>query len=67
MTLTVVAPIPKAQMSVREVTVMDTPACFIVMAIRSWIGRSLYVKGRLLYAPMITNRSSTPIPVKCIM
>ena len=38
--LTVVDPMRKAAVSVSDVTVMDTPACFIVSAIRRGMGRS---------------------------
>ena len=49
-------------MSVMDVTVIETPACFKVKAIRSSIGRSRSLGVRCLNDSMITKISSTPIP-----
>ncbi len=46
-TLTVVAPMPKANMSVSEVTVMETPASLKVSAIRSGIGKLFVFLGNV--------------------
>lgn len=61
--LTVDAPMAKATMSVTEVTVTDTPACFIVMATCS--GRESFCSPgvRFFQASTMTNISSTPIPI----
>lgn len=64
--LTVEAPTPKAAISVSEVTVMDTPACFNAIPMRSGIeillGLERQSGNRLFQHCMITNMSSTPIP-----
>ena len=52
--LTVVAPIANAAMSVTEVTVMDTPACFNDLAMRSGIGSCLSSFDKLSNACQIT-------------
>ena len=63
-TQTVTAPTPKAQTSVREVTVMATPAFLIVCPILSVRGRVDFCSSlKLLRHCMITNMSSIPIPV----
>ena len=65
--LTVQAPIPNARMSVRLVTVTDTPACCIVRPSLSGRGRFAMVGSlwRLYQQAMMTNMSSIPIPCEC--
>lgn len=60
--LTVVAPIPKATISVNDVTVIDTPACRNINDIFSCIGCVASSGVKLVKAPTITKTSSTPIP-----
>lgn len=59
---TVDPPIAKATISVTEVTVMETPACFSVSPIRSSTGRALSLGVSCRSDSTITNMSSTPIP-----
>ena len=63
---TVDPPIANATMSVTDVTVIETPACFNVSPIRSSTGsaRSLGVSWRR--DSTITNMSSTPIPANTV-
>ena len=56
------APIAKATKSVTDVTVIETPACFIVSATFSGSGFCFSAADRLFQASMITNISSTPKP-----
>ena len=61
---TVTAPTPKAQTSVRDVTVMATPAFLIVCPILSGKERVDFCSSLKLFRHcMITNMSSIPIPV----
>ena len=60
--LTVVAPIPKATISVIDVTVMDTPACFRACPACCSSGSFLSDADRRFHACIITNASSTPRP-----
>ena len=62
MSLTVVQPTAKAMKSVTEVTVMATPACFIVCATRSMAVSG--IGSKLSNVLTITNISSTPTPMK---
>lgn len=56
------APTPKATASVREVTVMDTPACLSVVAI-FWGTGKLFSSGlRFFHTSSTINMSSTPTP-----
>lgn len=61
--LTVDAPMANATKSVMDVTVMETPACFMVSATFSGSGFCFSGADRLFHASIITNMSSTPKPV----
>lgn len=60
--LTDVAPTAKAIPFVREVIVIDVPACRNVIPIFSGIPLRLSSVDKFFQAAMMTNRSSTPIP-----
>ena len=63
--LTVMAPIPKANTSVNDVTVMATPACFIVKPIFSCkVFPKVSSSCKLYQHWTMTNMSSIPIPGK---
>ena len=58
--ITVEMPTAKAAISDIDVTVTDTPACFIVSAILTLIGSSGCFRSTRFQDSMTTNESSTP-------
>ena len=62
--LTVDAPIAKATKSVMDVTVIETPACCMAIAIFTLRSFLLCRAVRLFQASIMTNISSTPRPAK---